>query len=112
MTNSEDILFNITIYHGEDYRLDLSLLNDEEEPVSFSGWTVEATLREFPESHDGIDFYAIANGNGVNLMLSNTQTASIGYSHGRYDIFVTDHDHKERVKLLAGKAEIIHSSTR
>lgn len=112
MINENEILYNITVYHGEDYQLDLQLIGDNEEPVSFVGWTVEATLREFPESHDGVDFYSLSNHDGISLMLSKTQTESIGYSQGKYDVFVTDLDRNRRVKLLSGQAEIIHSSTR
>lgn len=112
MINENEILYNITIYHGEDYQLDLQLIGDNEEPVSFTGWTVEATLREFPESHDGVEFYTLATRDGISLMLSKTQTERLGYTQGKYDVFVTDQNRNRRVKFIAGKAEIIHSSTR
>jgi hypothetical protein len=109
---NEIILYNITICQGEDYQLDINIEDEEDGPVSMSGWLVEATMREYAESEKGIDFYTISNGSGIHLYLSHKQTADIGYNHGRYDVFVTTPDGADRVKLISGQAEIIQQSTR
>ncbi len=108
----DGILYNITINAGEDYYLDFAYTDDNEVPVSMSGWTVESTLREFAQSYDGVDFYCKSDNKGVHLFLSHKQTGLIGYTHGKYDVFVTDPDNNIRVKLVSGEALIIPRSTR
>lgn len=109
---NNDLIYNITIFAGTDYVCDMSYTNDAEEPVDLTGWTVEATLREFPEATDGIDFLTTADAEGVHLALTASQTRDIGFSLGVYDIFVVSPDHNLRVKLIRGRAEIYAQGTR
>ena len=75
-----------------------------------SGWYVDATLREFAESANGIDFICTADVEGVHIRLTPSQTKDIGYSLGEYDVLITDPDNNQRVKLIRGKAKIVPDS--
>lgn len=110
--STDEIIYNITINSGEDYYIDFSYTDDNETPVSMRGWLVESQLREFAESHDGTDFYCTSDETGVHLFLSHTQTGALGYTHGKYDVFITDPDNNIRVKLVSGEALIMPRSTR
>ena len=107
-----DIIYNITIYQGASYMLDLAYEEDDSTPIDMSGWLVEATVREFAECTDGTDFLCIADASGVHIVLTPAQTKALGYQSGEYDIFITDPDNNVRVKMVSGRANIVPDGAR
>ena len=107
-----EIIYDITVYAGANYTLDMAYIDDDENPIDMSGWYVEATLREFAECADGIDFFCISDSDGVHIFLTSEQTGELGYSLGEYDVFITDPDNTTRVKLIKGKARIYANGAR
>ena len=110
--NGQDIIYDITIFAGTNYTIDFAYTEDDETPVSMRGWYAEATLRDFPESPDGIDFICTADALGIHLALTPSQTRDIGYRMGVYDVFVTTPDNNESIKLVKGRAYINADSAR
>ncbi len=109
---SEAIVFNITIDAGEDYILEIEYEDNDNNVIDMRGWYVEAQLREFAEDCEAIDFVGIAGVSGVQLQLSHEQTEMIGYSHGKWDVFIIDPDHNTRVQMARGDAYIRRGSVR
>lgn len=107
-----DLIYNLTIFAGGNYTVDFSYVDNNGDTVGMTGWTVEATLREFNESSSGTDFLCTSDEHGVHLALSAMQTRSIGYSQGVYDVFVTSPDKGVRIKLVRGRADIIAEGAR
>ena len=106
------LIYNLTIDHGSDYSVHFRFEDDDDTPISLAGWTVEATLREFPECHVGIDFLPIADSEGIHLYLSSTDTENLGYQYGVYDVFITTPDNNCRVQIVTGRTHIRARSAR
>lgn len=109
---NETIRFDITIDCGADYETDFQFTEDDENTlIDMTGWSVEAQLREFPESRDCLDFTCSADTDGFHISMSGTDTAQIGYTLGFYDVFITD-PYGNRTKLVKGRAFITPRTTR
>ena len=98
--------FDMTIYAGADYHLDVVYSEDDIHPVDMSGWSVEATLRKFAEHNRGTEFRCSADANGIHLHMTADQTAAQDFIYGVYDVFVTDPDNNLRVKFIEGRAYV------
>lgn len=98
--------YNITIYKGTDYAMDLVYAEDNETPADLTGWMAEAQLREFPEDNDAHAFTCSVDGTGVHLTMDRDETAGIGFSRGAYDVLLYDPMHSVRIKMIKGKADI------
>ena len=108
---NEAVRFDITINPGADYAIDFQPIEDDETPISVSGWSADAQLREFPESMDHIDFTCTSDSTGFHLTLSKDETAKIPYTRGYYDVFITDPDNG-RTRLVHGRAIVRPRATR
>lgn len=107
---NEIVIYDITIHKGSDYHIDFLTEDDDGTPISVEDFTVEAHLREYPESNEYLEFTGTADETGIHLDMSHSDTAKIGYTRGYYDIFLLDSDSRE--KFARGKAIIIPEVTR
>ena len=98
---NETILYNITINAGRNYFLEF--LTDD---FDFTGWTVEATMREYAEHPKGINFLCSVRGGKIILQLSASQTRFVGWHHGEYDVFLVTPDNNLRIKLARGRVTV------
>ena len=104
--------YNITIFSGADYQLDLTLREDDDTIIDLSNLTLDAQLREFPEAHDYFDFTVSKDNNVFTLSLDKETTQNLPYTQGVYDIFITNTTTEIRSPLLSGKAIIISQVSR
>lgn len=111
---NDDILrYEITIHPDEDYAMDIIYADDDGVPVDLTGWTVEAQLREFPESQDYLAFACTADSEKISLTMAHDLTAGISYSYGYYDVFITSPEPESiKTRLIGGRAYILPRSTR
>lgn len=107
---SDVIVYNITVQKGADYHIDFLTQEDDGTAISAEGLTVEAQLREYPESHEYLDFECTADETGIHLDLSAADTIKIGYTSGYYDVFLVEENSRD--KFARGKAKIIPEVTR
>lgn len=97
-------LFDMTIYAGADYHLTVTYSEDDIHPIDMNGWSVEATLRRFAESNNGMYFRCGADAEGIHLHLTSAQTAMLDYLYGVYDVWIIDPENNLRVKFIEGRA--------
>lgn len=109
---NDQITHDLTIKVGEDYAVDMVYAEDDETPVSVSGWTVEAQVRQYEQDYDYVPFTCTADATGFHLTMAKEVTRKLTYTRGTYDVFVTDPDNTARSKLVEGRVYIIPEVTR
>ena len=113
MANDEILVIcDLTLKRGADYAADIVIAEDNETPIDLTGYTAEAQIREFPESPDKEDFTCSVDSAGIHLSMAKETIDHIGYTQGRYDLFLTDPDNEIRTKLLQGNIFIVPEVTR
>ena len=108
----EDLKFDITIEQGSNYPLDITYSDDDDNPVSVAGWTVESVIREATHDPYCVPFICSADRYGFHLRMSAERTMQLTFASGVYDIFVMDPERQTRTKLLSGKVTVIPDVTR
>lgn len=103
---------DIGIQPGSDYLIDFSYQEDDGTPVDVSAWTAESQIREYPEARDFLGFVCESDSTGFHLSLSAEDTKKLTFSRGVYDIFITDPDNTNRVKLVQGRVFVMRDTTR
>lgn len=104
--------YNITIFSGADYRLDLTLTEDDGEIIDLTNLTLEAQLREYPEDNDYLTFTITEDNNVFSMTMPKVETEKISFTQGYYDIFITNTTTEIRSPLISGKANIISQVSR
>ena len=104
--------YNITVYSGADYRLDLTLTEDDGEIIDLTNLNLEAQLREYPEDNDYLSFTVTEDNNVFSMTMPKEETEKISFTQGYYDIFVTNSTTEIRSLLISGKAIIVNQVTR
>lgn len=79
---------DLLIFTGADFSLTFTLTDGEGIIQSLVGKTIQAQLREAPQSADYLDFTCTHTGAGgtITISLTHEQTANISYTKGVYDI--------------------------
>ena len=108
----DQLIYNITIKRGADYTVDVIVAEDDEAPIDLSGWTAEAQVREFPESNEAESFTCSVDVAGIHLTMPRSTVDRLGYTQGKYDLFITDPDNSSRTRLIHGIAYVIPEVTR
>ena len=104
--------YDIEINCGADFSLSFTLRDDNGQTINLTGATVDAKLKEFPESVDYIPFTAYHNSAGgkVTLIMSHESTNNIGYTYGVYQVFLQYVD--ETIEpVLYGNVRIMQNVT-
>ena len=109
---AEHIIYNLNIYSGADYKLDLTLTEDDGTVIDLANMTAEAQLREYPEAKDHIDFTVTKASNVFTVSMPKEETGKIPYTQGYYDVFVYNTSTEIRSCLISGKVSIISQVTR
>ena len=152
--------YNITIFAGTDYQMDLSIIADDDTELSNYGalifneilndgtgseidadnelylpsedwiisgdtliyigseeiivgnWHLEAQLREYAEAVDYYDFDIWVDADGYHMTIGHDITDLIPFTHGVYDVFITNIETGVKSKLLYGEARIMRRTTR
>lgn len=109
----EDNLYNILIEAGADFVLPWYWYDENGNPVDLTDSTIEAQLRHFAEDPDFYEFVCTHNGLGgrISITLLNEITASIAWTSGVYDVFVTPAG-GDRTRVLHGNANIVPNVTK
>lgn len=105
MSNVEK--YNIHIYEGETWGMNLALYDDNDDPVLLTGYTAKMQIRDRP---GGTVFKTIDNTSGItvneaygelDLFLSAEETAEFNFKKASYDIFIYS-PADEAVPILCG----------
>lgn len=107
----ETLIYDITVKAGSDYAIDFDYTDDDETSVDVTGWTVEAQIREYPESSYAVDFTGSADEDGFHLTMDAGTTGLLRFMRGVYDVFITDGT-GIRSKLIEGHVTVIPEVTR
>ena len=99
---------DIAIYRGDDYLLEIALLNADNTPADLTGAKIELAFGEL----DGALTYAdiTTNQNVVMAVFSHAATKDIQWSTGKYDLQVTMADGRVSTPVK-GKIKMIQDVT-
>ena len=104
-------MFNLIIHQGADFNLPIALMDENGDAVDLTGATVEAQVREFPESKDYHDFQYSIEGNRIELSMPHEDTSKICFSYGAYDVMI-NYPNGNREKVLWGNVDVIQEVSR
>ena len=104
---------NIMMECGADFTMSIIIRDDSDSLVDLTGYTVEAQLREFPEAEDYLQFTATHNNSGgkITITMAHEDTASIAYTSGVYDVYITD-PYNVREKVIEGNVTVAPAVTK
>lgn len=106
--------YDITILKGADFPLELQILDDAEDPVDLTGWSVAAVVRErnartAEEIIDLAPAITDAADGMISIFIDSEDTGDITHRRGYWDLRLTDPDGLEQIYVygVATISEIV-----